>query len=438
MKSICVFLLAWTGMISVATAEPAMELPEFYANDGQLESLIETLLAENPQIRAAAAMLDASRERAPQARSLPDPTLSLRVFGGTPETRVGPQEQALEFSQRVPWFNKRALQAERADYSASGIAWHVRDLQYELVADLKRAWFESAYLQEALEVNDEERSLLKRFEQTTLTRYATGQGNQQSVIKVQTDISRLDDREAMLQERLRVEERKIARLIGRPEAVNTLQPISLQLLTEDFQSLEMETEALEIHPRVRAWQQQIEADRVWSRRKALDTRPDFRFGVGYTLVGGRADLAGQMNPPEDNGQDIWAVTVGVNLPIYRRRIRAAVAEAEAGVRSSELQLEQSKDRLRYGIQEALVRVQSRSERLRLYRELIIPQAEQSLASAETAYTNNRQDFLDLLDAQRVLFQARLTTHRLMADYWVAMADLERGLGRAFPAGDDKS
>ncbi len=438
MKSHCVLLLAWIGMISIVAAEDKIAPPEFYTGDGQLAALIQTLLAENPQIRAAAAMLDASRERAPQARSLPDPMLSLRLFGGTPETRVGPQEQALEFSQQIPWFNKRALQAERADHAASGIAWQVRDLQYELVAELKKAWFESAYVQEALQVNHEERALLKRFEETTLTRYATGQGNQQSVIKVQTDISRLLDRQTMLQERLRAEERKIARLIGRPDAACALQPISLTLLAGEFPSADMETEAMEIHPRVKAWQQKIEADRALSRRKALDTRPDFRFGVGYTLVGGREDLVGRMNPPEDNGQDIWAVSVGVNLPIYRRRIRAAVAEAEAGVRSSELQLEQSRDRLRYGLQEASLRVQSRSERFRLYQELIIPQAEQSLASAEAAYTNNRLDFLDLLDAERVLFQARLTTHRLLADYWIAMADLERGLGRAFPAGENKS
>jgi outer membrane protein TolC len=69
----------------------------------------------------------------------------------------------------------------------------------------------------------------------------------------------------------------------------------------------------------------------------------------------------------------------------------------------------------------------------LYRDVIVPQAEQSLASAEAAHATNRQSFLDLLDAERVLFQVRLTHHRLLADHWIALADLERALGQPFPA-----
>jgi outer membrane protein TolC len=33
----------------------------------------------------------------------------------------------------------------------------------------------------------------------------------------------------------------------------------------------------------------------------------------------------------------------------------------------------------------------------------------------------------------VLFQARLTYSRLLADQWIALADLEYALGRGFPA-----
>ena len=48
------------------------------------------------------------------------------------------------------------------------------------------------------------------------------------------------------------------------------------------------------------------------------------------------------------------------------------------------------------------------------------------------------DFLDLLDAERVLFQVRLTYHRLLADHWKALAELERALGRSFPGEREES
>ena len=36
------------------------------------------------------------------------------------------------------------------------------------------------------------------------------------------------------------------------------------------------------------------------------------------------------------------------------------------------------------------------------------------------------------DAARTLFQVRLTYHRLVADYWISLADIERAIARPFP------
>jgi outer membrane protein TolC len=64
--------------------------------------------------------------------------------------------------------------------------------------------------------------------------------------------------------------------------------------------------------------------------------------------------------------------------------------------------------------------------------VLLPQAEGSLASAESAYVTDRLGFLDLLDAERVLFQSRKMLHRIVADQWIAATDLERAAGQRFP------
>ena len=101
-----------------------------------------------------------------------------------------------------------------------------------------------------------------------------------------------------------------------------------------------------------------------------------------------------------------------------------VAEAEELRRSSDAVLRSTRNRLRFLVQEALLKLESLEERRRLYDDVLLPQAEESLASAEAAYSTNRLAFLDLLDAERVLFQIRLTYHRLAADQWIALADLQ--------------
>jgi cobalt-zinc-cadmium efflux system outer membrane protein len=406
---------------------------DFHVSDDQLRRLISTLLDDNPQISSRWSRSRSMFERVPQAKSLPDPQLTYRYFARTPETRVGPQDHVLEFSQGMPWTGKRELQARRAESLADGATWEAEDLEWRLVAELKRVYFEAGYLQEALTVNAEERELLRRFESIALKRYSTGEGIQQSVVKVQTDISRLEDHDTALRERLDAVVRRISELIGRPESPLTLQPIELPLPSVTYDRDELEELATSEHPRVRAVEKRVEADQTWTKRRKLESRPDFRFGAGYIVVDDREDLAGTINPPEDNGKDALALTVGINIPIFRKRIRAGVAEAQESERANVDLLEAVRDRLRFEIQETSLRLDSLGERGRLFHEVIIPQAEESLASAEAAYTTDRLGFLDLLDAERVLFQSRLSYHRLVSDLWIALSDLESHVARAFPA-----
>lgn len=207
---------AWPTLAAERQSEPEADLPqapsgtrEFHVLDPQLASLIEELLVGNPELRAAREFSLSQSQRARQESALPDPEFEYRLFLSNPETRVGPQEQSLRISQELPWFGKRGLQGERADHTATGVSWRARSLERERVAELKRAYFDAAYLQEALAVNADEGALLRRFEQIALTRYAVGEGVQQSAIRVQTDISRLTEREIALTQELDAIERRI-------------------------------------------------------------------------------------------------------------------------------------------------------------------------------------------------------------------------------------
>jgi outer membrane protein TolC len=416
-----------------AEPEPLVAAEAFHTTDAQLAELIASLLADNPELQAARATVRSERARVPQQQSLPDPQLAYRWFAETPETRVGPQRHGIEVSQGLPWAGKRSRQTQRARHVVAGVAWAVRNLERELVAELKRAYFEAAYAQEALAVNADETALLRRFEQIALTRYSTGAGIQQSVIRVQTALSRLAARRTALGEQLERHARRIARLTGATMRGLELRPIVLTLPEVDHDRQALDAGSLQEHPALRAAQQGILADREWVRRRELERRPDFRVGLGFVEVGDRDDRAAALNPPSDDGQDVWAVSVGLNLPIHRKRIRAGIAEAQESLSARQQRLEHARDGLRLGVQESILRVESAVKRAQLYRDVIVPQAEESLASAEAAYTTNRLDFLDLLDAERVLFEVRLTLHRLLADCWIALADLEEDLGRRYPA-----
>ena len=50
-------------------------------------------------------------------------------------------------------------------------------------------------------------------------------------------------------------------------------------------------------------------------------------GAGFINVLGRRDPLGRETPPSGNGKNIYNLTVGVNLPIFRRKYDAGVLEA---------------------------------------------------------------------------------------------------------------
>jgi outer membrane protein TolC len=73
----------------------------------------------------------------------------------------------------------------------------------------------------------------------------------------------------------------------------------------------------------------------------------------------------------------------------------------------------------------------------LYREAIIPRAEQAAAAALAGYRAGRVQLADLVDAERVLIQFRLDYARTVANRAQRLAELEMMVGRALPAEADR-
>jgi outer membrane protein TolC len=60
---------------------------------------------------------------------------------------------------------------------------------------------------------------------------------------------------------------------------------------------------------------------------------------------------------------------------------------------------------------------------RIYQEEIIPRSEQALASAESAWMTGKGMFLEVLEARRMLLDARLNLARAVADQYEALSEL---------------
>lgn len=416
-----------SGLAFAPGAAPADRLLTT-VGDETLRSLVADVLGRNPEIAAAAARARAAEQRAPQARTLPDPMAGATAFLLTPETRVGPQQASASIAQKLPWFGKLKLR-ERSELYAAAAAWaEVEALRLKLLTETRRLYYELGFLDALGEIVRADRATLSHYEELSRARYRSGIGLLQVVIKIQAETTMASTRLLEIADRRAAVEASLNALRDSPPGT----PIAsgelpdLPELTPDLEKLR--ATALGARPEIVKSDAQVARSATLVDLAGKEHKPGVTVGLFYTLVGPRDDAAGRLNPPPDNGDDVLGISAGINLPIWRKKLAAGTQEAVQG----ELAAQESKRAVITGIERSLGELPPRLEltwqQLRLFEDVLVIQAEQSLLSAEAGYSAGSQDALDLLDAERVLLEVRTGTERNRANYAIALAQLEGAVG----------
>lgn len=398
--------------------------------DPELRELAADVLARNPGVAAARARARAAEQEAPQMRSLPDPMASLTAFLLTPETRVGPQQAMVALSQRFPWFGKLDLRERAALYDAAAAWADVAAQELSLVTETRRLAYELTFLAAWEAILDNDRAILEHYEELARSRYASGVGLEQAAIKIQAEIARVDSRLLQLADRRAAVTSSLNALRDR-SPLTPVPEVTLPEITEPdlLAGLDaLAARAVALRPEVERADADVARAGTRIELAKKDYYPDVTLGATYTLVGRREDDPGRIMPPPDNGDDVFGLVASVNLPVWRDRLDAAVEQglereiaAREGRRSVETEIARS-------LGELVQRLELTWDQLRLLEDVLGIQAEESLSSAEAAYTAGNLSALDLLDAERVLLDVRTATARNRADYGITLARLEGAVG----------
>jgi len=397
-------------------------------DDPKLRLLLEEVLERNPEVATVAAESQAAAQRTLQEKALPDPVVSLTAWVLPPQTRVGPQLASVGLSQRFPWFGKLSLKEEAALAGAAAAEARVEVSRLKVVVEVRRLAYELAFLAAEEREVEADRATLSHYEELARARYASGVGIGQGVVKIQAEITGDDVRLLEIATRRSALSARLNALRDRPQgtpipafAIPTASELALD-------PAELRGEALRRRPEL------VEADALIVRAERLGDSaakgysPDFTAGIKYAYVAKRRDRAGSDFPPEDNGQDVLGLFAAVNLPIHGKSIDAGVEEAAQW----RLAAEERRRAVTSGIEGELGDLTSRLDltwdRIRLFEDVLIHQAKESLRSAESAYATGTYNALDLLDAERVLLGVRVATERARTDYAVAEAELEGVVG----------
>ena len=425
-------LIAGSLFSTLAAAQTGPEhTPDFHASAPDLRAYVTAAVERNPAVLEAQARYQAARQQVPQVTAMPDPVVSFTQALRSVETRVGPQVNSVTLTQAFPWFGTLELRGRVAVLEATALHHRYEAARRDVVARVKEAYYDLGYVDAALGLARAEQSLLEHYETLASARYATGQGLQQAVIRLQAEISRVIDRRHVLERQRATFAAHLNTLLDRPaeEPVPAVRPLSRPTVEVDRGQL------YRLGERHRH-ELQAAAARIEGGERSIElakkhARPGFTASVGVTNVGRRGDAAGLPLPP-DNGRNAVTVSVGASLPLWSARYRAGVEQANDELRAHTRRRAAARNAMEMEVQEAVVRLETLDRQIDLLDTVLIPQTEEALRATETAYETGRLGVLELLDSERTLIDVRSLRARYLSDLLIALTALERAIGTRVP------
>jgi len=409
-KLVCVLagmgLLVWTGCRGIPAAresqlrndlasvtdvyQPGRDPQTLPTLDGEagLESYLLYAMLNDPRVRAAYFDWAATVERVTQARSLPDPRLTFQMDIRQIVSSVMPGVM-----QEFPGPGKLRLRAEVATAESEARYHRFVEQVLRTANDLKQAYYQLYFLEETLRVNREMLRLLRELEAAARAQNEAGRGTLQDVLRAQIEQDRIETEIENLEDSRHPLLARFSAALGLPaNAPPPPLPKRFETTPLDLDAERLLARAYELNPRLRAMAAEV-ARAESALRLAYKSRvPDFSLGL----------MADVRHTPW-----MFRPEAGMTLPLWRDKIAAEIAQAQAEKGAAEARLSAEEIALAVALAERIFKYRESERNLKLLQQKLIPKARQSLEVARTGYLSGRIDFFNLIDAERTLLNFRL-------------------------------
>jgi len=390
------------------------------AQSTNIDALVAQALADNPEVAAAKAMWDAARARVPQMRALMDPMIGADVerMGSTKLGDYSDVEYMVQ--QDVPWFGKRRLAGSVEEGMARQAEMQYRMKALDVAAMVKRMAYDLWQTEGEVRVNQANQDLMKQFVEIATTHYNVGKGSQADIFKAKTELDKLSQNEADI-DRMRDSARAdLNRFLGhdadKPVDIGAFNLVPSFALDLDG----LKKRAQEANLELRGMKEGM----IASSRSRLDLankvyQPDLQFRVEARQFEGSSNI------------EEYDTALFLNIPWFnRRKNNAAIAEAKSMLVGAEQNYEAMRLKIDAEVDKLVHGISTMQHHYDLYISKILPQQGNAVTSSRAGYESGDMDFLDLLDAQRMLLMFEMENLHNAAEAFRLAAELEALTGGA--------
>jgi outer membrane protein TolC len=416
---------------TAAQADGPADVPGSHLADqpglADLRGYLERADESNNELRAAHQKWQAAIKRALRADTLPDPMVNFGYYTTPLETRGGPARYKYGLSQSFPFFGKLGFKEQAALREADGFKAQLDALRLATFAQVKKTYYEYAYLAQAMDITRETMRLVEYMERIATSRYTTGGATHADIIRPQVELGKLEDRLRSLDDLRRPLAARINALLDLPPATAVPLPEAIPVMAIDEPDDALHDALRTSNPKLAYWDTVAAKEEAAKSLAQRNYYPDVTLGVDVTEVD-----ASRSPGVTGDGRNPVMTSMSFNIPIWIEARGAAVDESQANIlaaRRSRAGLEQQ---LRADLELALYKYRDAGRKIGLYRDTLVPKAEQSMGATLEAFMTGGATALALIDAEKTLLEFQLAYYRALTDQAQQLAEIETLVGRELP------
>jgi cobalt-zinc-cadmium efflux system outer membrane protein len=344
----------------------------------------------------------------------PELEVEIENFGGTgPFEGYDSRETTIRLSQKVLLGADRMKRKRLASLTTELAGWDYETQRLNTLTGLTQAYASALEAQLQWKQQKELLDVARQFYESVSAQVEAGKVSKLEQTKAQVELSRaridLENRRNSMQSAFtslasfwgsdKVSFSVLSGELGMPESI------------PDYQSV---TEFIDQNPDVARWTteiQQREASLSFERSKAI---PDIKINGGYRWM-------------EDLGAEAALVGVSIPLPFFDRN-QGNVKAARYELNRAETLRESARIEVQKALQNNYNKLQAALYEVEQLQAEVLPGAQTAYEAAQTGYRQGKFDFLEVLDAQRTLFNSRTRYVQALAELNRAIAQVERLIG----------
>jgi cobalt-zinc-cadmium efflux system outer membrane protein len=392
-----------------------------------VDEMVVRALADNPELRAARADVDAAVGRLQQAGLRPNPELDL---GG--QKALSPDNN-LTVAVRLPLDlnDRKGGRVAVAEQELELRRRQLADRERRLRADVRMKAGELLAARRNLEIADQLLDVNRRALDVVGNRVRQGAVPAIDENLQLVEVNRLDASRQLLASRVNITTLQLKLLAGMPADAPLTVRGELTTSAPTLDRGDAVGRALAERPDLAAARADVAIARAMIRKEQAEGSWDASVSVGYV----RQDTGFGLNGLTNSGQvrpiqDVFHYFGGgvtIMLPV-RNRNQGNIAAAEAGVRSAERRLEFATLTVQQEVDAAFAQLEATRRSLEIYGRGVRDVARRNLEVVRGSYELGRGSLLDVIAEQRRFIDVETGYTDTLKQVYDAAVDVERAVG----------